>query len=495
MKDQIKPMYGQVMYLSTSSLETRFGIFRADVFQDLHSKEYCIALSIGSLQSGSPLLARIHSSCLTSETLRGLDSDDIQQLELALKLIAQKKRGILYYLIQEGRGIGFTAKARDRMLVQFYKNMSSHDAFKLCGLKDDYRLYDVVHSINTILGINAPLTLLTNSPHKIAAISGAGIKVLNTQSLEVQAYHQSAGYLNSKRKKGHKLQIDKKESIRKEPYKYLYQLTTPHQPFLPYQVAGASRFIHTATYNFPIKPVGGEIIISKSVLEKLIQELKKIDSPQLYLSNVSPLSNNRFKAHLDRTAVKTRLQEKNPVLAKAMLSIPYWFVLHAYYDVASGEDFIILEYGDIHKQGTPLVRIQSESLFNRFPLEDMGNRDKFKKSLLEIVQHGSGIILLLQHDGRGAGFGILALEKMMVESGVAKNSNEAYSKLGLSYDSRDYHGAALLIRHRLLQKKQKNYSPSIKLLVSNAQSLSRKPESLKAFDEVGITVDRIEFLE
>jgi 3,4-dihydroxy 2-butanone 4-phosphate synthase/GTP cyclohydrolase II len=495
MKQQTKPMHGQVIYLATTSLETRFGVFRADVFQDLHSKEYCIALSAGSLKSKAPLLARIHSSCLTSETLRGLDSDDIQQLELALKLIAGKKRGILYYLIQEGRGIGFTAKARDRMLVQYYKNLSSHDAFKLCGLKDDYRLYDVVHAINVILGIEAPLQLLTNSPHKLAAITAAGISVAGTQGLEVQAYHQAAGYLDSKRSKGHTLSTaSKKSALTSNPYRYLFEAPAPHQPFLPYQVEGASRFIHTASYNFPIKPVGGDVILSKKTLERLLDDLKKVDTPQLYISHVTPLPYDRFRAHLDRSALKSRLQKKNSSLAKAMLSIPYWFTLHAYYDVALGQDFILLEYGNVHAHASPLVRIQSESLFNRFPLEDVENRDKFKKSLLEIVQAGAGIILLLQHDGRGAGFGIFALEQMMVESGVAKDSNEAYKLLGLSYDSRDYYGAALLIGHRL-KRRTKHHGPSIDLLVSSAESLARKPESLKAFVDAGIVIGGIRFLE
>ena len=479
-----KPVYGQILYLASCDIESRYGRFKAHVFQNLHSKDYCIALCQGAITTKQEVTSRIHSSCITSETLRGLDSDDIQQLELALSIIGKKKRGILYYLIQEGRGVGFTAKARDRMLVQSVKNLSSHDAFKLCGLHDDYRIYDSVSSINHLLGVQAALHLLTNSPHKVQSIRNAGIKVAGTSSLLVQPYSHSLGYLKSKAAKGHTLSkgIEQKSL---HNFDYISIAPKPITPFTPYAIDGAERFIHTASYLFPIKPVHGALILNKSQLQKLTSDLQKICKNRKTFSVLAHEA-DRYVVQLNRTIVRSSLQSS----ANALLSVPYWFTLHAYYDVASGEDVILLEYGDCKKsKTTPLVRVHSESLFNRFPLEDVENRDKYKKSIFEIVRHGAGIVLLLQNDGRGAGFGIFALEKMLLEQRQAVNSSQAYKQLGISYDVRDYHGAALLIKNHLRRVK-----PRVTLLTSSKKSLTLKPESVTSLQHAGITVEDIIFL-
>ena len=97
-------------------METRFGVFRAHVYQDVIHKNYIIALVHGDLSA--PLLyTRLHSSCVTSETLRGCDCDCVEQLEAAFSVIA-KRDGVIFYNLQEGRGVGYISKSRDRMLVQ-----------------------------------------------------------------------------------------------------------------------------------------------------------------------------------------------------------------------------------------------------------------------------------------------------------------------------------------------------------------------------------------
>lgn len=79
---------------------------------------YILALVKGDLKKNDVVYTRLHSSCVTSETLGSLDCDCIQQLNGALELISQKPCGVLFYLIQEGRGCGYVGKSRDRMLVQ-----------------------------------------------------------------------------------------------------------------------------------------------------------------------------------------------------------------------------------------------------------------------------------------------------------------------------------------------------------------------------------------
>ena len=143
-----RPLYGTTLFLATCPLATRFGLFRAYIFQDLIDKHYIIALTHGDILQAKTLHTRIHSSCVTSETLRGCDCDCVQQLEGAFKVIAEKGRGILFYLMQEGRGVGYVGKSRDRMLVQAsLDQLSTFEAYAAMGLKKDHRNYESISHI------------------------------------------------------------------------------------------------------------------------------------------------------------------------------------------------------------------------------------------------------------------------------------------------------------------------------------------------------------
>ena len=91
-----RPLYGTTLFLATCPLATRFGLFRAYIFQDLLDKHYIIALSQGDILQAKTLHIRIHSSCVTSATLRGCDCDCVQQMEGAFKVIAAKGSGIFF---------------------------------------------------------------------------------------------------------------------------------------------------------------------------------------------------------------------------------------------------------------------------------------------------------------------------------------------------------------------------------------------------------------
>ena len=167
-----RPLYGTTLYLAACDLETRFGAFRAYVFQDIINKSYIIALAYGDITSGATLYTRVHSSCVTSETLRGCDCDCVQQLEGAFKVIAEKGNGVIFYLMQEGRGVGYVAKARDRMLVQAsLDRISTFQAYRIMGLKKDHRQYENLSDICHLLGIRASFIVLTNNPDKVGLLT------------------------------------------------------------------------------------------------------------------------------------------------------------------------------------------------------------------------------------------------------------------------------------------------------------------------------------
>src|SRR5690606_37253995 len=125
---------------------------------------------------------RLHSSCVTSETMRGCDCDCGQQLEGAFKVIAEKGNGILFYLMQEGRGVGYIGKSRDRMLVQAsLDQLSTFQAYASMGLKKDHRSYDNIAHICHLLGIKASFVVLTNNPDKVEALKSLGLNVVRTE--------------------------------------------------------------------------------------------------------------------------------------------------------------------------------------------------------------------------------------------------------------------------------------------------------------------------
>lgn len=205
------PLRSATLQLGRRALATSQGPFTLQLFRDLVTGRVAMVLACGDLTTREPLLVRVHSSCLTSEGLMGCDCDCAEQLEGALARIAQAGRGALVYLMQEGRGAGLSAKARDRMLVQASgSRLTTFDAYAEMGLPPDLRRYDAVASMLAMLGVRAPLRLLTNNPDKIAAVAGA----LAAEKIEIAGSEAIAGrhsawnrdYLRAKRSSGHSLE-------------------------------------------------------------------------------------------------------------------------------------------------------------------------------------------------------------------------------------------------------------------------------------------------
>jgi len=69
------PIYGTTIYIANCKMELRFGVFQAFIFQDIIRSDYIVALTYGDTQNADLLYTRMHSSCVTSETLRGRECD------------------------------------------------------------------------------------------------------------------------------------------------------------------------------------------------------------------------------------------------------------------------------------------------------------------------------------------------------------------------------------------------------------------------------------
>src|ERR671913_1096537 len=93
-------------------LPTPEGTFTVRAFE-LRSGYVYLALIMGDVDGGEPVLTRVHSECLTGDALRSLRCDCGIQLRLALSRVAAEGRGVVLYATgHEGRGIGLLNKLR-----------------------------------------------------------------------------------------------------------------------------------------------------------------------------------------------------------------------------------------------------------------------------------------------------------------------------------------------------------------------------------------------
>ncbi len=481
-----RPMHGRTLYLANCSIDTRYGVFRVYVFQDIIDKHYILALAYGDIVQAPVLYTRLHSSCVTSETLRGCDCDCVQQLEGAFKVIAAKGNGIIFYLMQEGRGVGYVGKARDRMLVQAsLDQISTFQAYAAMGLAKDHRNYENISHICRLLGITAPFVVLTNNPDKIEALRAQGIPLAGTERLEFEPSPFNVAYLTSKAAAGHALLRPGETTMRRaRPPEAVV-------PFKPHALPCAQRFIYAASYLLPMKPVDNDILLTEAQFQELFQKPaidRYMAGPRPLVLGYQLVRGQRFFVKIDpaNLAAFTREHPQDPIVD--LLTTPYWFRVHVYYDIVTSQDFVVLTHGQAQPADIPVVRLHSESLFNRFPLRTVENRDKLKQTVKHIVTYGTGALLLLYNDGRGAGFGAYATDLMLTEAGRTENTDDAYKLLGVEYDSRDYHAAVLLLRHHLPGGK-------IQMVMNSPDSLVTKTEYAEALKRYHIDVEKWIFLE
>jgi GTP cyclohydrolase II len=184
-------------------LATAYGDFTMWRFDDPDSDDAAFAVTCGDLGGPTPVLARVHSSCITAEVFAACDCDCAEQLRAAFARIAQAGRGIVFYLQQEGRGAGFAAKVRDRMLVQASGNLlTTFEAYDRLGLPHDQRTYEAVAAMTRGLDLEAPLHLLTGNPGKAEAVARGGTRVAGHEALAVTASVHGAHLLAAKRAAG-----------------------------------------------------------------------------------------------------------------------------------------------------------------------------------------------------------------------------------------------------------------------------------------------------
>jgi GTP cyclohydrolase II len=176
---------------------TRYGRFTIHAFVDVEGREH-VVLTRCAHGPHKAIPVRVHSRCLTGDTLTSLRCDCRDQLEAALRYLERKKCGMLIYLDQEGRGIGLANKIRAYALQD--KGMDTVEANVHLGFGEDMRDYHVAAEILEYFGVKE-ITLLTNNPKKISDLERHGIKIVKRIPLITKSNRYNRKYLETKKEK------------------------------------------------------------------------------------------------------------------------------------------------------------------------------------------------------------------------------------------------------------------------------------------------------
>ncbi|HEY8020850.1 MAG TPA: bifunctional 3,4-dihydroxy-2-butanone-4-phosphate synthase/GTP cyclohydrolase II [Thermoanaerobaculia bacterium] len=194
-----------VRKVAAPRLPTAYGEFRIHAYRSDVTGDENVALVMGEIDAEEPTLVRVHSQCLTGDIFGSARCDCGVQLQQALGKIREEGRGVLLYLLQEGRGIGLLNKLKAYELQEL--GHDTVEANEKLGFRPDQRDYGVGAQILRDLGVRK-MRLMTNNPSKYIALNGYGLEIVERVPLEIPPTEASRDYLRAKRDKlGHLLKL------------------------------------------------------------------------------------------------------------------------------------------------------------------------------------------------------------------------------------------------------------------------------------------------
>lgn len=184
-------------------LPTQWGNFKMTAYTQLSNGATHLAISKGEWEPEEPVLARIHSSCVTGDIFGSCRCDCGPQLHKAFEMIEKEGKGIIVYMNQEGRGIGLVNKLRAYNLQD--AGYDTVEANLELGFKGDERDYGVGAQILRAQGVTQ-MRLMSNNPTKRAGLIGYGLEVVENIPIEIESNQYNESYLRTKRDKmGHQI--------------------------------------------------------------------------------------------------------------------------------------------------------------------------------------------------------------------------------------------------------------------------------------------------
>ena len=189
-----------IIQSNIANLPTKYGKFKIKAYKDGNQEH--LAIMSQDFETLDAPFVRIHSECLTGDTLGSLKCDCQNQLDLSLKFIAQQG-GLVIYHRQEGRNIGLVNKVNAYALQDQGRN--TIQANLELGFGEDDRDYSIVGHIFKDLGVKK-LKLITNNPKKIQYVESLGIEIIERIPAITKSNKYNEAYLSTKKEKmGHML--------------------------------------------------------------------------------------------------------------------------------------------------------------------------------------------------------------------------------------------------------------------------------------------------
>jgi 3,4-dihydroxy 2-butanone 4-phosphate synthase/GTP cyclohydrolase II len=185
------------------SLPTQWGDFKMTAYTQLSNGATHLAISKGEWDADEPILARVHSSCVTGDIFGSCRCDCGPQLHKAFEMIEKEGKGVIVYMNQEGRGIGLINKLRAYNLQD--AGLDTVEANIKLGFKGDERDYGVGAQILRSQGVTK-MKLMSNNPTKRAGLIGYGLEIVENIAIEIESNQHNETYLKTKRDKmGHQI--------------------------------------------------------------------------------------------------------------------------------------------------------------------------------------------------------------------------------------------------------------------------------------------------